>query len=183
MIVAAAHRLIAAGDEQFTINELTAEAGIALQTFYRYFGGKDELLLAVIENLVAGSSEQFRALVADEADPVERLRRTVHIVLDSDGPAADVTAGRFIASEHWRLARLFPEEIASVAQPYVELLAEHIRAGCDAGTLRSVDPDRDAALIAELIRAVHNNQSFAGKADPTLADDVWRFCLAALGGD
>ena len=34
----------------FTTQELVKEAGIALQTFYRYFGSKDHLHLAVIED-------------------------------------------------------------------------------------------------------------------------------------
>ena len=37
----AARRLIVAKGEEFTTQELVAEAGVALQTFYRYFASKD----------------------------------------------------------------------------------------------------------------------------------------------
>ena len=46
-IVAAARRLIAERGDQFTTQELVKEARVSLQTFYRIFGGKDQLLLAV----------------------------------------------------------------------------------------------------------------------------------------
>ena len=44
-IVAAARRLMESKGPSFTTQELIKEAGIALQTFYRYFPGKDYLLL------------------------------------------------------------------------------------------------------------------------------------------
>ena len=47
LMLDAARRLI--GDKgDFTTQDLVSEAGVALQTFYRYFASKDELLLAVI---------------------------------------------------------------------------------------------------------------------------------------
>src|ERR1700690_4453226 len=52
VIVQAARTLInRQGD--FTTQELVKEAGVALQTFYRYFQSKDQLLLALIEDMIA----------------------------------------------------------------------------------------------------------------------------------
>ena len=61
LIVAAARRLIAERGERFTTQELVKEAGVALQTFYRIFGGKDQLLLAVFEDLIAESCAEYEA--------------------------------------------------------------------------------------------------------------------------
>ena len=52
-VIDAARRLIEARGDRFTIQELVKEAGIALQTFYRLFAGKDELLLAVLDDMIA----------------------------------------------------------------------------------------------------------------------------------
>ena len=52
-MVDAARRLIAQKGERFTTQELVKEAGVALQTFYRHFEGKDQLLLAVLEESIA----------------------------------------------------------------------------------------------------------------------------------
>jgi len=59
-IVGAARRLIESKGPSFTTNELIKEAGIALQTFYRYFPGKDSLMLAVIENIIDENCAAFR---------------------------------------------------------------------------------------------------------------------------
>ena len=64
VLVAAGRRLVFEKGHAFTINELVKEAGVALQTFYRYFSGKDELLLAVLEDLVGEACEASWAEVA-----------------------------------------------------------------------------------------------------------------------
>jgi TetR/AcrR family transcriptional regulator len=43
-IIDAARRLIIAQGSSFTTQDLIKEAGVALQTFYRHFAGKDQLL-------------------------------------------------------------------------------------------------------------------------------------------
>src|SRR4051794_37803391 len=108
VIVDAARRLIVDKGESFTTQELIKEAGVALQTFYRYFGSKDELLLAVIEEMIAESCAHWRAQAHDIDDPVERLHLYVTWALATLYTAdADVPNARFIASEHWRLSSLF----------------------------------------------------------------------------
>ena len=67
LIVDAARRLIAERGERFTTQELVKEAGVALQTFYRIFAGKDQLLLAVFENLIAESCVRVRGSGAGAA--------------------------------------------------------------------------------------------------------------------
>ena len=74
LIVDAARRLIAERGERFTTQELVKEAGVALQTFYRIFAGKDQLLLAVFDDLIAESCAEYEAAAADLPDPVSRLR-------------------------------------------------------------------------------------------------------------
>ena len=73
-IVAAARRLAETKGPSFTTQELIKEAGIALQTFYRYFQGKDALLLAVIEDVIEEACQAYREQAAALSDPVERLR-------------------------------------------------------------------------------------------------------------
>ena len=58
LMLDAARRLIGEKDD-FTTQELVAEAGVALQTFYRYFASKDELLLAVIGDAMTEACERW----------------------------------------------------------------------------------------------------------------------------
>lgn len=182
VIVDAALRLIASGTEEFTTQELIAEAGVALQTFYRYFAGKDELLLAALEDLIGRASDGFAERAEGITDPVARLQSHLMSVVDTLTPSDDGRSGaRFVASEHWRLAKLFPEELAIATKPFTDLLAAEIRAGVEADVLRSQDPERDAWLMAQLVLSVHHHYSFAATVDASIADDLCRFCLSAVG--
>ena len=116
-IVAAARRLVDSRGGGFTTQELIAEAGIALQTFYRYFGGKDQLLLAVIEDLIAEAADALEAEAAGIADPVARLEFEITSLVRSAGGGGEPGPAQFVTSEHWRLHQIFPDEIARASQP------------------------------------------------------------------
>ena len=183
ILVDAARRLIRVKGETFTTHDLVKEAGVALQTFYRYFASKDELLLAVIEDMVAEACIAFEARAERIADPIDRLHSHIVSVVDLLAAFPDGGASaRFIATEHWRLSRLFPTEVAFATKPYVDLLHAEISAGTDAGVLRSLDPKRDAWLTSQLVMSVFQHHSFSAETDPTLAADLWRYCLGGLGG-
>lgn len=88
IMVDAARRLIAEKGTGFTTQELAKEAGVAIQTFYRHFGGKDQLLLAAIEDLIAENAARYEEEARELPDPVARLRYYVKAVLsglDSEG--------------------------------------------------------------------------------------------------
>ena len=159
------------------------QAGVALQTFYRYFASKDELLLAVIGDAMADACKHWAAEAADLPDPLARLRFYLASVLAGSGdPSRNEATARFIVSTRWQLHRLFPKELAAAEQPFVDLLCVEIAAARDAGLVRSTDPAADAWLIAELARSVYHYCAYA-PARPGLDEQLWGFCLRALGGD
>src|SRR6476619_4535419 len=72
-LLAAAHRLVLEHGENFTTQDLIKEADVALQTFYRHFGSKDQILIAVLSDLIRGHCESLALRGADLDSPVERL--------------------------------------------------------------------------------------------------------------
>jgi len=183
----AARRLIAAkGDDEFTTQELVTEAGVALQTFYRYFGSKDELLLAVIADAMTEACERWVEGAAALPDPLARVRYYITSALGRlDGDSHHGAMLRFIVSTRWRLHRLFPKELAEVEMPFVDLLRGEINAAVEAGLLNPTDPEWDSWFLGELTRSVFHFYAFADHADGELDDvkeQLWRFCLTALGG-
>ncbi len=179
-IVAAARRLIESKGPSFTTQELIKEAGIALQTFYRYFSGKDFLLLAVIEDIIDENCAVFREQAATFSDPVERLRYYVSATVRGlDTPRRGPS---FMTSEHFRLQTLYPAEVSRATQPYTDLLVEEIRAATVAGRLHPRNPEYSAWLITQLTMAVFHHYDCAGLDEPTdlIAEKVWAFCAAAL---
>ncbi len=182
-VVAAARRLVEQKGSSFTTQEVVKEARVALQTFYRHFPGKDQLLLAVIEDLIAENCVRYEEAARELPDPVARLRFYVTTALS--GVDSDASAGpRFITAEHWRLHQLYPDELAQATQPYTDLVRREIDAAEAAGLLAPTDPERDAWLVTQLIMTVFHHHAFATSTRPTseTADHVWNFCLTALGG-
>jgi AcrR family transcriptional regulator len=180
-LLAAARRLVLERGENFTTQDLIKEADVALQTFYRHFGGKDQLLIAVMAEMITGHCESLEAQAATLDDPVERLRlyvtETVSVVNNGVG------GGRFITSQHWRLQQSYPAELAAANRPFADLVQRELEAGRASGRLAPRTPERDAWIINQLVMAVFHYYSFASDEAPaTVAEDVWQFCLAAVGG-
>jgi AcrR family transcriptional regulator len=185
VIVAAARRLVEERGERFTTQELVKEAGVALQTFYRLFAGKDQLLLAVFEDMIAEYCTQVEEAARDLPDPVDRLRLyvtgAVRAVLAS---GEDAVAPRFVTAEHWRLYQLFPEEMSQATQPFTDLVARELEAAAADGLLTPANPSRDAWFVTNLVMSVFHHSAFADATPDTAAvgDELWSFCYRALGG-
>jgi AcrR family transcriptional regulator len=190
IMVEAAKRLIAQKGYGFTTQELAREAGVALQTFYRHFGGKDQLLLATLEDMHAEMAAQYAAAARDLPDPLARLHYYVTTVLAHLDETLEPASGRatqqpqFITAEHWRLHQLFPEEMTHATHPTVDLFARELRAAQEQGLIAVSDVDRSAELMVMLVRAVYHHYAFKARSEPTaaIAEHVWEMCLQGIGG-
>src|ERR1044071_7315655 len=70
---AALELMASAPDKEFTVQEVVERSGQSLRSFYQYFAGKHELLLAIFEESIRSSAEHMHELIEAEADPLERL--------------------------------------------------------------------------------------------------------------
>jgi AcrR family transcriptional regulator len=182
VIVDAARRLVETKGPSFTTQDLIKEAGIALQTFYRYFSSKDYLLLAVIEDVIDENCHAFREQAAKLPGPVERLQ--FYVTATVKGLGASRSGPSFITSEHFRLQTLYPAEVSQATQPYTDLLVEEISAAVTAGHLQTKNPEYSAWLITQLTMAVFHHYDCAGLDEPTdqIAHKLWEFCWSAIDG-
>jgi TetR/AcrR family transcriptional regulator len=182
-IVAAARRLAETKGPSFTTQELIKEAGIALQTFYRYFPGKDSLLLAVIEDAIEEACSAYREQAATLSDPVEKLR--FYVTATIRGLDAPGNGPSFITSEHFRLQTLYPDEVSRATRHFTDLLVEEIGAAMAAGRVHPQDPRYSAWLITQLTMAVFHHYDCAGVDEPTddIAQKLWEFCFTAVNGE
>ncbi len=182
----AARTLIAAKGDEFTTQDLVTEAGVALQTFYRYFSSKDELLLAVIGDAMADACERWAATAAEMPDPLDRVRFLLTTTFERlEGDPHNAAMSRFVVSTRWRLHRQFPKELAEAEKPFVDLLRTEVKAAVEAGLINPPDPQWDSWFLTELVRAVYHFYAFAEHPEGELdlvKDRMWQFCLSALGG-
>src|SRR5207249_5970458 len=64
-----------APDNEFTVQEVVERSGQSLRSFYQYFAGKHELLLALFEEAIRSTAEQLRESIIGEKTPEARLHR------------------------------------------------------------------------------------------------------------
>jgi AcrR family transcriptional regulator len=178
-IVDAARRLIDSGGD-FTTHQLVREAGIAIQTLYKHFASKDEVMIAVLEDVIAQSIGGLREEGAGIADPVERLRFYVFSTIAS----LDANTSRFILTEHWRLVQLHPDEVEQARRPVADLFLDALREAEAAGLLAPPDLEHAAAMTNQLLLAEFHHHAFATSRAPTevIAAKLWAFLLSAYGG-
>jgi AcrR family transcriptional regulator len=185
-IVAAGRRLVVQKGADFTTRDLIQEAGVAIQTFYRYFAGKDQLLLAVIEDLLTDVAASLERAARGIEDPVERLRSHVTrtVLAPGEFAAAAPLVAQFMAVERWRLQQAYPEEMELARRPFVDLIRREIDVAAEAGLLDPPNPANSAWFVSELITAVHYHHAFmpARKPIEQVIEELWAFCLAGLRG-
>jgi TetR/AcrR family transcriptional regulator len=183
-ILTAGRLLIMTKGSGFTTQDVIQEAGVALQTFYRYFGSKDQFLLALIGVLIKEHCDELATSAQAFDDPAARLEIYVRGTLAPLHAADGLASARFITSEHWRLHQTCPVEVWAATQPVSDLIRLELEAGSRAGTLSPRNPERDAWLMTKTIIGAYHHYAFQpdDPAMATLDDDVWFFCVAAAGG-
>lgn len=163
------------------MKQVAERANVALQTFYRHFGSKDELLLAMLEEAIAQGIEGFVAESAGNP-PVERLRHlvTTPLLLNYDDRAKRVN--RWRRRERQRILEAFPEAVEAVFEPYRRALVDAIVAACDAGAASCDDPDLAGTIVMHLVETMTHAVHGGGlAADPgAVAEGVWRLCWEGL---
>ena len=159
------------------VSDIVAEAGSSNKAFYRYFAGKDDVILAVMERGVAIVVSYLQHQMAKEPTPAGQVQRWIEGAL---AQVADphlismsrAAAGQISATTDWRAA---DEEIT---RPMRDLLAGSVAA------LDSTDIRRDTdAVFHCTVAAMRRYLDAAQRPDPADVDHLVRFCLRGLGAD
>mgnify|MGYP001952507946 CR=1 FL=1 len=184
VIVEAAKRLIARSGSRFTTQELVKEAGVAIQTFYRHFAGKDQLLIAIMEDLISTNIARFEEEARHLPNPLDRLR--YYVLRALEGARDDEHGGgspRFVTTEHWRLYQAYPQEMEQATQAFPDLVARELRAAREAGLVTVADPEQSAKIVQMLVQAAFHHYALAGPTAEaeSIGERVWQFCLSGLG--
>ena len=140
LLDAAARVMEREGSHAVSMQAVAKEADVSVGLIYRYFGGKHELLLAVILNVLEDFAATVPAAVeAASDDPVERLAAAFRAycgVIDRHRHATVLTYRESKSLDEAGRDRIKELEVETT-QPLVRLLRE----GADAGVLRPVDPE------------------------------------------
>jgi AcrR family transcriptional regulator len=192
-IIAVATALLARPEADFTVQEVAEGAEMSLRTFYRHFGGKDDLLLALFEEYVVAYAAYLGAEADRFEDPLDRLGAAVHRAVslplttagDGTSTAVDPGVGVGLCRLHLRLSAGDSAKVSAAQQPVCALFERLVGDAVAAGALPVCDPAAAAysivsSTVALLISRTLDDEH--GRRLPTPAEHL-RFCLRGLGAD
>jgi AcrR family transcriptional regulator len=164
------------------VQQVVSRSGQSLKSFYRYFDGKDALLLALIEEDCGIGTLFLTEMIGGEHEPVDRVRAWVHAVFElmASGQQGYVSV---LVREYRRLAESRPDETAIAVQPLLQLLVDDLTLAMADGDVRDGDPVRDAHTIFNMVLLNIHELLLAGRPEHQVeetAEYVWSFCSAGL---
>jgi AcrR family transcriptional regulator len=184
-IQAAIEILTETGRTDFTVQELIERSKTSLRSFYQHFSGKEELLLALFEEVIATSTSEWRTQVASSPDTLDALHYVVEMVHAQAASQGGASINRALSVFHLQLAESRPAEYARVLAPLRELILELVKHGADDGTFRSdIDADTLATIMMQTIVGAAHMHALGAEptGEPIDTEQLWEFCLGGLIG-
>ncbi len=178
-VVATAAELFAErGYDSTSISELTEATGLAAGGLYHYIEGKDDLLIAICDELLEPLLEQAQKIVAADAPPVEQLRELVaawvaHVVEHRHHMLVFTQERQAIEREpRWRRVR-------SQRQAFEKTLDDVLARGEADGSMTFAD--RRLSLLALLGMVNYTPQWVRAGGRLTPAEIAGGYCTLVLG--
>jgi AcrR family transcriptional regulator len=182
----------AGSGKEFTVQEVVERSGQSLRSFYQYFEGKYELLVALFEDSVRTTADTLRELVAEESAPLDRLHRFTIEYYRLCRPVTKTRSGKkgptpALSQFAQQLLTEHPQEASRAFVPLLELLEELLDEAAEAGAIRSgLRHERIAGAILQAIMfnsftaTISGTAARANRIDP--AEELWDLLLNGMAG-
>ncbi|EKF21597.1 bacterial regulatory s, tetR family protein [Mycolicibacterium hassiacum DSM 44199] len=151
------------------VSDIVAEAGTSNAAFYRYFSGKDDLILAVLERGVSLVASYLEHEMAKETTPLAAVARWI------EGTLAQIGEAQLMNVTRAAINQFTPSRDNEITQPLRRLLEEQVAAaGCDNPELAT------DAVFATVLGTLRRHVEEATRPTPAEVDHLVRFCLTAI---
>ena len=188
---AALELMMNSSGKEFTVQDVVARSGQSLRSFYLYFAGKYELLLALFEESVRSTAEHLGQAVADEDEPLARLHRfTVEYYRlcqpTPKGKSAGKAPGPAMAEFAQQLLTQHPKEASRAFVPLMDLLVPLLDEAAAVGAIRSgLEHRRVAGVVLQSVMfnifAATISGLPAGDDDGEAAEEFWALVVQGIG--
>ena len=185
IIEVATHEFADQGYAGARVDEIAAKTRTTKRMIYYYFGGKEGLYLAVLEQAYRHIRNLEQQLDVDHLEPVDALRQLAELTFDHHESHQDFV--RLVAIENIHYAQhLVRSEVREVlAAPALDVLTRIMERGRAAGVFRD---DLDALDVHRVISAFcifrgANRYTFRAIFDRDLLDPHLRDHLRRMIGD
>lgn len=171
------------GRTDFTVLEVVERSKTSLRSFYQHFSTKDELLLALVDVIMAESTKDWRA----ETEGLGAAA-ALHVLVDrictpaSSSTQEGINRGLTFYNDH--LAEAMPNEYARVLAPLHTLICDIIQRGIDSATFDfTLQVEVTAALIMQTVLGAMRLRTLGVELNgtPIGGDHIYAFCLRTLG--
>jgi AcrR family transcriptional regulator len=170
------------GKADFTIQTLIDRSNLSLRAFYQHFAGKEELMLALYENVTSQFTEDIRHDVAAADGPMEQLEAFCRGVL-SRAESSEAVGGRVMTIYNLSLEIERPDDFAKVWEPHLKLLTKILTSCARAGLVRTdLTPAQLTTLLNTTLTALAQIGVFhlGGKGIRLTEDQLWAWCKQAV---
>ena len=170
------------GRTDFTVLEVVERSKTSLRAFYQHFATKDELLLALVEKIMADATEHWRA-ESEALSSADALRRLIERI---SAPAESSTQDRInrgLTYYNDHLLETRPKEFAKVLAPLHGLVGDILRRGIAEGAFRAdLDVDTDAAILMQTVLGALRLRDLGAELNgvPIEGRHLTTFCLRGL---
>ena len=170
------------GRADFTVLEVVERSKTSLRSFYQHFASKDELLLALIEKIMAESTLRWRT-ETEGLPPAEALRILIERVAAPASSTTQDSINRGLTFYNDHLAETVPAEYARVLSPVKLLINDIITAGISDGSFDpDIEVDPTATLIMQSAMGAMRLRVLGAELNGTPLEGrhIYDFCLRAL---
>jgi AcrR family transcriptional regulator len=168
--------------QDFTVQQVVDRSGQSLRSFYQYFAGKHELMLALFEESVTTTTADLRTSLEGVEDPLERIRTFVIEYYRRCTPPPTKAKGAksgsrtpqpvAIAEFAQQLLTAHPKEASRAFEPLVALFVELLDEGVEAGAVREGFDHRRVAGVALQAIMFNTFAATVSGSSPRQGDDA-----------
>jgi AcrR family transcriptional regulator len=173
------------GRTDFTVLEVVERSKTSLRSFYQHFSTKDELLLALIDKIMAESTNKWREDTTG-LDAAAALRVLIDGICTPAATSKQDSINRGLTYYNDHLAETLPGEYARVLMPLHQLIQDILNQGIAENAFRSdLEVDATAALIMQASLGSMRLRSLGAELNgvPIDANHIYDFCTRGLARD
>lgn len=181
IVMDAAVRVMARnGYAAMSVSDILADAELSTTSFYRHFQSKDALLAALIRRDGESARRALERAIEAAHGPVEALEAWLDGLLDQFYEPRKAARTALFSTAQAMASYRMSEELLEMRWMLSEPLVDVLRAGHEAGSLHSPNPEADAvSLFAVVSSAATSPHAHRGDRKAARAQAV-RFAWSAL---
>lgn len=171
---------ISKGYEKTSINDILKEVGIAKGTFYYYFTSKEEMLEAMILDIVKEGAERAKVILHDNSTPILVRMLFALQVQTPEIEGAEMIHAEMMKPENAKLDQLY---LRTMIRELTDIMLTPIQEAIDQGIMKTDYPKEGIEIVLLLAQEMLNRPTFDwGEAEESKKMQVFLYHVQRILG-